>query len=374
MNAETQGSYSTGLAALHLANHYRTGERDPATDFYRPCLGAATAYCRAVGYFRSTVFLIVGRALVDFAKRGGVMRLICSPSITDEDAKAIDAGYATREDAVARAIAQDIDLMLSSDSTSYRAAVLATLVKVGALDIRLAVRSTAAGIYHEKLGVFQDAKGHRVSFLGSANETWSAWHRDGNHESIEVFCDWKDQSEAVRVAEHADHFERLWKGDAHGLQIVNFPEAQRRRLVDIALADLDRIEKDRIAELVSTRKPLPHQINAIDAWERVGRRGILEHATGSGKTFTALTAIKRHVSQGQPALILVPSQLLLEQWAAEVRGEMPDVVLLLAGAGHDSWKTTGRLHAMSGRLSDVPRVVLATMQTAATDAFHEGCR
>lgn len=297
------------------------------------------------------------------------MRLICSPSITDEDARAIDAGYATRDDAVAKAIAQDIDLMLSSDSTSYRAAVLATLVKVGALDIRLALRSSAAGIYHEKLGVFQDAKGHRVSFLGSANETWSAWHRDGNHESIEVFCDWKDRSEAVRVAEHADHFERLWKGDAHGLQIVNFPEAQRRRLVDIALADLDRIEKDRITELASTRKPLPHQINAIAAWERAGRRGILEHATGSGKTFTALTAIKRHVSQGQPALILVPSQLLLEQWAAEVKGEMPEVVLLLAGAGHDSWKAKGRLHAMTGRLSDVPRVVLATMQTAATDAF-----
>ncbi|MBK6787000.1 MAG: DEAD/DEAH box helicase family protein [Betaproteobacteria bacterium] len=366
-SAEEVGS--EGLAGLRLANHYRTGDRDPAAEFYRPCLSAATDYSRAVGYFRSTIFLIVGRALVDFARRGGVMRLICSPSITDEDAKAIDSGYAQRNDVVAKAISDDIDAMLSSELTAYRATVLATLVKVGALDIRLAVRSGAVGIYHEKLGIFRDAWGKRVSFIGSANETWSAWHHEGNHESIEVFCDWKDESEAARVTDHAVHFERLWNSEVPGLQTISFPEAQRCRLVDLALADLDRVEKDRIAEVSSKRRPLPHQTAAIEAWERAGRRGIFEHATGSGKTFTALVAVRRHVSQGWPALILVPSQLLLEQWAVEVREELPEAVLLLAGAGHDSWKAAGRLHAMTGTLSATPRVVIATMQTAATDPF-----
>jgi superfamily II DNA or RNA helicase len=369
LDGGTGGLDSKGLAALRLANHYRTGERDPVEWFYRPCLDAATSYARAVGYFRSTVFLIVGRAIVDFARRGGSMRLVCSPSIVDEDARAIDSGYVRRDEVIAKAISDDIDAMLATEVASYRAAVLATLIKVGALDIRLAVRSSATGIYHEKLGVFDDAWGHRVSFLGSANETWSAWHYEGNHESIEVFCDWKDRSEASRVVDHAAHFERLWNGEVNGLQTVKFPEAQRRRLIDFALADLDHVEKERIAEVAPRRKPLPHQVAAIEAWEQAGRRGIFEHATGSGKTFTALTAVKHHVSRGLPALILVPSQLLLEQWTAEVREELPESVLLLAGAGHVSWKTAGRLQAMTGGLSTDPRVIIATMQTAASDEF-----
>lgn len=369
MDGGTGGLGRQGLAALRLANHYRTGERDPVEWFYRPCLSATTGYARAVGYFRSTVFLIVGRAVVDFARRGGSMRLICSPSIVDEDAKAIDSGYAQRDEVIAKAVSDDIDAMSASEIASYRTTVLATLIKVGALDIRLAVRTSASGIYHEKLGVFSDAWGHRVSFLGSANETWSAWHHEGNHESIEVFCDWKDRSEAARVGDHAAHFERLWNGEVHGLQTVKFPEAQRRRLVDLALADLDHIEKERIKEVAPRRKPLPHQLAAIEAWEQAGRRGIFEHATGSGKTFTALEAIKRHASQGLPALILVPSQLLLEQWATEVREELPEAVLLLAGAGHVSWKLAGRLNAMTGGLSTAPRIVIATMQTAASDEF-----
>lgn len=369
MDGGAEGLGSQGLAALRLANHYRTGERDPVEWFYRPCLSAATDYARAVGYFRSTVFLVVGGALVDFARRGGSMRLICSPSIVDEDAKAIDSGYAQRDELIAKAISDDIDAMLASEMASYRTAVLATLISAGALDIRLAVRTGASGIYHEKLGILSDAWGHRVSFLGSANETWSAWHHEGNHESIEVFCDWKDKSEAARVGDHAAHFERLWNGEVHGLQTVSFPEAQRRRLVDLALADLDHVEKERIKEIAPRRKPLPHQLAAVEAWERAGRRGIFEHATGSGKTFTALTAIKRHVSEGLPALILVPSQLLLEQWATEVREELPEATLLLAGAGHVSWKLAGRLNAMTGKLSTAPRVIVATMQTAASDEF-----
>jgi superfamily II DNA or RNA helicase len=360
-----------GLAALSLDAQYRTGERDPVEGFYVPCLSAAKTYSRAVGYFRSTIFLVVGQALVDFARRGGIIRLVCSPSITEEDANAIIAGYAEQSSAVALAIDRDLDSLLKDDVTSYRARVLATLIKVGALDIRLALRPKAAGIYHEKIGIFQDDQLQRVSFLGSANETWSAWHRDGNHEAIEVFREWLGATESERVSAHASHFERLWRGEVLGLQTLDFPDAQRKRLLDFALNDLDSVERTRLLEVAPRRKPLPHQLNAITAWEFAGRRGIFEHATGSGKTFTALTAVKKHVATGKPALILVPSQLLLEQWAEEVAEVLPEAVLLLAGAGNTKWRHPGRLEAMTGILCDEPRVVVATMQTAATQGFLE---
>jgi superfamily II DNA or RNA helicase len=360
--------------SIGLDSQYRTGERDPVEGFYRPCLRLAANYDRAVGYFRSTVFLVIGEPLLSFARRGGRLRLVCSPSITEEDAKAIVSGYLRREDVFEQALGRDIDLMLGDESCAYRTRVLATLVKSGSLDIRLALRPDASGIYHEKIGIFTDGCGQRASFLGSANETWSAWHKDGNHESIEVFREWIAPSEADRVKSHAAHFERLWAGEVAGVETMPFPEAQRRRLLDFALASLDEVEHDRLIESPLRRQPLPHQISAIDAWERAGRRGVFEHATGSGKTFTALTAIKKHVATGAPALILVPSQLLLEQWKGEIEAELPGATLLLAGAGHTKWKEIGRLGAMTGSDVDEPRVVLATMQTAASGAFLRAMR
>ena len=69
---------------------------------------------------------------------------------------------------------------------------MASLVASEALDIRIATRPGEVGIYHEKVGIFRDDFGNTVSFIGSANETWNAWHERGNYESVEVFCSSKE--------------------------------------------------------------------------------------------------------------------------------------------------------------------------------------
>ncbi len=367
-----------GLSALSLDTEYRTGDNNPVDMFYRPCLHASIDYSRAAGYFRSSVFLIVGPDLIEFAKRGGKTRLVCSPALSHEDAEGIGRGYDLRE-AIAESIGAEIDRLLADETTHYRTRVLATLIAVGSLDIRVAYRGAGDGIYHEKLGVFRDAAGNRASFLGSANETWKAWHERGNHESIEVFCDWLGGSDASRVSKHAEYFERLWNGFAPGVEVIEFPEAARRKIISAAFDDLEDADMEALAE--GTDKPskgrsaLPHQSAAIAAWKAAGMRGVFEHATGSGKTFTALLAVREHVSSGKPALIAVPSRLLLEQWADEIRTEVPGAALLLAGAGHNKWKKPGRLAAMTDSSDDLgERIVLATMQTAASDDFLSAIR
>jgi superfamily II DNA or RNA helicase len=197
----------------------------------------------------------------------------------------------------------------------------------------------------------------------------------GNHEAIEVFCGWGGGSDATRVARHEGYFERLWNGIVPGIDVIEFPEAARRKLVSAALEDLDDVDMDSLKEREGDlhgkgRTALPHQSAAILAWKNAGRRGVFEHATGSGKTFTALLAVMEHTASGMPALIVVPSRLLLEQWASEIKDEIPDAALLLAGAGHDKWKNGGRLAAMTDPSPDLGRrVVLSTMQTAASDDF-----
>lgn len=305
------------------------------------------------------------------------MRLVCSPSISDEDASSISAGYAERETLVAERLSAQIDRLLLEEATSYRTKVLATLVATGVLDIRVALRPEAYGLYHEKIGLFLDNAGSCVSFLGSANETWNGWHFKGNHEAIEVFRSWAGDAEAERVERHDAYFERLWGGGVGGVDIVAFPEAAKRRLVSASLGNAGDIDTSKLAGQPSPkgRLPLPHQSGAIAAWEAAGRRGVFEHATGSGKTFTAITAMRPHLDSGQPILVVVPSKLLLAQWASEIRAELPDAATLLAGAGNDKWKGPGRLRSMTDPSpTHGPRIILATMQTAATDEFLKSAR
>jgi superfamily II DNA or RNA helicase len=367
---ETDPTPPLGLASLQLRTEYRTGRVDPVHEFYLPCLVNSTAYDRAVGYFRSTVFLIIGPETVAFAKKGGKIRLVCSPALDAEDLDSIVGAYAARSEALAKSLIRDIDALLAAPSSSYRTQVLATLISAGAMDVRLAIRPSGFGLYHEKIGLFRDGAGNRVSFIGSANETWNGWHYRGNYESIEVFCNWHGPREAERVNNHDHYFDNLWKGRVPQVAIAEFPEAAKHRLNQASLAGLGAIEMEDISQDGPTRAPMPHQITAVAAWRNQGSRGIFEHATGSGKTFTALIAIKEHVEQGKAAIILVPSQLLLEQWASEIRAEIPSAALLIAGGGHDRWRLKGRLRSMTDPATDLgQRIVLATMQTAASEDF-----
>jgi superfamily II DNA or RNA helicase len=363
-----------GLRGVQFQTGYRTGEVDPVKGFYRPCLEIAEEYRRAVGYFRSSVFLIVGADVVNFAKRGGKIRLICSPELTAEDLIGIEKGYLLKGERLAEALCSEIDRLLADDETNYRLRVLATLIAVGALDIRLAVRRGERGVYHEKIGLFSDVCGNAVSFLGSANETWSGWHAEGNLEAIEVFCSWAGESDAERCRKHGAYFERLWSGRVGAVEVVAFPEAAKNRICTVAMNDLEDVEIERIAggetPGVAPKIPLAHQAHALVAWNAAGRRGILEHATGSGKTFTALMAVRDHCRLGLPALIVVPSQLLLEQWNTETANEIPGATILLAGGGHNRWREGRRLQAMTDPSPDLgQRIVIATMQTASSDDF-----
>jgi superfamily II DNA or RNA helicase len=69
---------------------------------------------------------------------------------------------------------------------------------------------------------------------------------------------------------------------------------------------------------VAARAPelRPYQVEALLAWERAGRRGIVALPTGSGKTHVALAALAR---LSCPTLVLVPTRVLLAQWAYRLR-------------------------------------------------------
>ena len=360
----------TCLATLPLRDRYASNRNDLLGEFYAPCLDNATSYDRAVGYFRSSVLLLAARPLADFAVRHGAIRIVCCPELTKDDIDAAEKGYQWR-DSIRDALIRQIDQALADAVGELAMVFLATLIAVGSLDIRIAFRPGFAGIFHDKVGLFADLDGHTVSFTGSANETAFAWNVAGNHELFDVFRSWT--ADANRVAQHRTYFDDVWRGVEPGLEVIDFPAIARDRLVEVADPDGVQAAYAKLARtrVQTTKTPQIHQMEAIRSWEANGNRGIVDHATGGGKTITAIAAMRMWLSSRGPVIVVVPTRLLLDQWLAEVSAELEalDPRLLLVGAGNDGWRRADVLEAFTAP-TGTARVTLATMQTASTAEFR----
>jgi superfamily II DNA or RNA helicase len=361
---------SEGLRTLNLSLQYHSSFNDLVSQFYLPCLMRSCSYDRAAGFFRSSILHLVGDGLVSLTLSGGRIRLVCSPDLARSDAEAISMGYEHRSSLVESSILSAISGLAADASTKQVLVALATLVSLGSMDIKLAVPSAGGGLYHEKLGIFSDMLGDSVSFRGSANETVSAWAYWMNVESFEVFCSWGSGSDSLRVIQHKDYFERLWNDSVPHIKVIDFPEASKRELVRYSLTDIDLIDLAALRDAGNRRRPFPHQVLALESWRNQDCEGILDHATGSGKTYTALLAIKEHARSGMPTLIIVPNKILLDQWYREVMNEMPDAVILRASGEDSDWKQPARLRAFLGSNSDLPsRLVIGTYESARSSFF-----
>lgn len=78
------------------------------------------------------------------------------------------------------------------------------------------------------------------------------------------------------------------------------------------------------------RDPFPYQAEAVDAWWKAGRRGVVVLPTGAGKTFVAQLVLER---LGRPALVVTPTLDLMQQWYG-VLGAAFDVEVGLVGGGY----------------------------------------
>jgi len=69
-------------------------------------------------------------------------------------------------------------------------------------------------------------------------------------------------------------------------------------------------------------EPYAWQMEALAAWRANDRRGVIEATTGTGKTQVAMRALRDLLEQGQRALIVLPTVVLLRQWMEHVEGDL----------------------------------------------------
>lgn len=79
------------------------------------------------------------------------------------------------------------------------------------------------------------------------------------------------------------------------------------------------------------QKPFPYQREAIDAWQKYGKRGYIVLPTGTGKSFVGALAI---AAAARSTLVVVPTIDLMHQWYDTLQSYFGEIQVGLIGGGY----------------------------------------
>lgn len=318
------------LREIDYQEDYRSGYDNIVEDFFHPCLSRSQNYWRAVGYFSSSALESFGAPLGEFIRNGGHIRLVTSVELSQHDLEAIENG-APKEGICAQRI-QDIIATDFAEGIGNGTMRLARLLELGRLEMQIAVPKTGAGIYHEKIGVFFDEADY-VAFTGSSNESRNAF--ENNRECIDVYPSWISLSRAPRKKAH---FEALWERRDRGVDVYSFPDAAKKQLIRVC-GEWEAGQRQRKKKEAVVLDKWRHQNDALEEF-LTAERGVLNMATGTGKTRTALKILNALHERGSIDTVIVCTNGtdLLDQWYAEllnVRRHMGARVFRHYGPSHE---------------------------------------
>lgn len=347
----------------NVKTEYRSLIDNVVQDFYVPLLHDAVSYKRAVGFFSSTSLIEISKGIAEMARHGGKIQIVASPYLSEEDIDAIKKGYADRDEIIETALLNQ----LSDEHTDYysmeRLNLLANLIANGILDIRIAYTEgkNGIGMYHEKMGLIEDANGNKVAFSGSMNE--SATAMSINYETIDVFRSWISETEKERVTLKENAFYSIWNDCEPNIHVMEFPKISQALIDKYKRTepnfDIDndqfnqkkRISKNDCSDMtlenpVGARIPRSislhdYQKDAITTWVGENYRGIFDMATGTGKTFTGLGAIAKlseDLNDELAVIIVCPYQHLVEQWVEDIVNFNIDPIIGYSSSAQKDWK------------------------------------
>ena len=199
-------------------------------------------------------------------------------------------------------------------------------------------------LFHPKVWLFRD-QDEVVAVHGSSNLTLSGIRK--NVEQVTVSKSWEDSNQRYITQKLTDQFSALWEDSDDNCIVVDIPSAIRERLfkthktisppTESDLNDLYRRVSSYVRGASATYQseikrfeippwlqyeegPFDHQGKAVRAWCEAGHNGVLEMATGSGKTIAAMICSHRLYESTKPLLIVVaaPYVPLIQQWCDEI--------------------------------------------------------
>lgn len=387
---------------------YATGENEPS-EFFLDALINSNALDLGLGYFSSSGFRALSIGFAFFIKRGGRMRIIINDMLQEEDKKAIEEGLeATPDQLIEQTIINNIvelkNILSKKDKHFFKC--LSWLIATKKLEIKASVpKKNKVGIVHQKFGLFKDNSNETVAFTGSVN--FSANALFNNVEAISCDFSWQENdNNNGRIKYFENLFHKTWTGFSDVVEIIPiekvktvilecFPVEHIKELVDEELElirdelnfyDLPESYQKKVEQIASRfqtvdvqdgqAKALPslreYQEEAIKSWKRNGYRGIFEMATGTGKTYTALSGIWELLGEKKRLFVIIscPFIHLAEQWQEEATKFSLDS--LLVGESKSLWEANAARQAQLFNRGKIDLVVFITTNASfASKSFQD---
>ncbi len=383
-------------SAISSAHPLYVLPKDPITEeVLIPALQASKTLDIMMGYFSSGSFAEISPGLAKFLRNSNApMRMVVSPFLTSDDFEVLTKDTEELSRFAARILIDDVP---DEDKLArHTLECLAWLITQNRVIIRLAVMRGA--LFHPKVWLFQD-DGNRAALHGSTNLTQSGLSK--NKEQLTLSRDWKGDESVFHIERLRQEFDNLWSGGDEQCYVLRLPDAVERRIVERykteAMPDESSISslwqkahalpEPVVAEDGSGKAELKlpdylnyetgdfaHQGQAVADWEASGRKGILEMATGSGKTITSMICATRLQNEAGKLLVIVsaPYRPLIEQWCGEIREFGVQPINLTVAGGPDKRdreiKQAGRRLRMDNSRAEV---LVVSNDTLCTEGFIE---
>lgn len=333
------------LKDVEFALTYSTGLVPAPKEFFTESLIESKFFDLGLGFFSSSGIRCLAYGFALFIANGGRMRVVINNILSKEDKSAIINGKLGMldkyEDAILNNVEKLCKVLSREDEQFFRC--FSYLISQNRIEF-VATVSTSGGLAHDKYGIFTDAIGDKVAFVGSANFSQTAMELNG--ETVMAFTSWNDYK---RVLELEKIFKDTWRGDTPHLKHITLDKVTtyiNKKFGICKLSDLieeecllrkdintssfnqvlfpqklvdklDLMEREPRFPFVEERKI---QTDAYKAWVENNKQAIFAMATGTGKTVTALNCLLKEYKEHKryKAIIVVPTQALAIQWEREV--------------------------------------------------------
>lgn len=297
-----------------------------------------------MGFFSSKILASLAPGLATFINSSDEsLRLIVSPALTEEDQTAIKEGLMSPENITSMVLE---DIVVTEDLIEqHTLKCLSWMLRNGRVEIKIVLMKDA--LFHPKVWLFQEGV-NVVAAHGSSNMTYAGIQK--NIEQISISKSWEDDHQSYTTEKFCDQFGELWANQDVDCTVVSMPQAIEENLLKTYYSDTPPTEEDlRTLENQTTRfreesdetynliksprssfiipsnlrfedGPFEHQGRAVKAWCEADHQGVLEMATGSGKTIAAMICAHRLYNVEKPLLIVVaaPYKPLIQQWCDEI--------------------------------------------------------
>ncbi|WDL98486.1 phospholipase D-like domain-containing anti-phage protein [Alicyclobacillus sp. ALC3] len=283
------------------------------TEFLAKTLKGASKYFRIAGYFRSSIFELVGEEIAQIPE----VKIICNSELDLADFQ-----VATGRDTVLKERWNAVDVEAEALLKRERYQTLGKLLQSGNVEIRVVPKERL--FLHGKAGAIHYPDGSRRSFIGSVNESKSAFSH--NYELV-----WQDDDE-----ESADWVEKeFWALWSEGVPLPEAILAEINRVANRREITVEVLNPHEVPAAAMAEAPIYRGGEQLQPWQRSFVTMFLEHRetygkarllladeVGVGKTLSmATSALVSALLEDGPVLILAPSTLTI-QWQIEMMDKL----------------------------------------------------